>query len=53
LVSEGVGRRVTRLLARNRTGINRASGALMLVVSTCYLLTAFDVFGVGSAFGVT
>ena len=43
LVSEGLGRRATRWLARNRTAINRVAGAIMFVVSIYYLLVVFDV----------
>lgn len=52
LVSESVGQRLTRAMARHRTVINRGSGAIMLGISVYYLLKVFDVFGVGSALGV-
>jgi cytochrome c-type biogenesis protein len=49
VVSEARGRRLTRAIARQRTPINRVSGAIMLAVSLYYLLVVFDVLGVADA----
>ncbi|MWV38671.1 cytochrome c biogenesis protein CcdA [Natrialba sp. INN-245] len=43
LLSEPFGRRVTRTLARYSSQINRATGAILLVVAAYYLLFVFDV----------
>lgn len=45
-VSQSTGQRVTRWLARRSSAINRATGAVMLVVSAYYLLVVFDVLGI-------
>lgn len=52
LVSESLGKRFTRALARRKSVVNRVAGAIMLYVSAYYLLTVFDVFGLGTALGV-
>jgi cytochrome c-type biogenesis protein len=52
VASEAAGRRLTRLLARRRRGINVVTGVVMLAVSVYYLTSVFDVFGVGSALGL-
>ncbi len=41
--SEPFGRQVTRTLARYSSQINRATGAILLVVAAYYLLFVFDV----------
>jgi cytochrome c-type biogenesis protein len=46
LVSQSAGRRVTRWLAQHSTGINRLTGAVMLLVASYYLLVVFDVAGI-------
>ncbi|TYT62747.1 cytochrome c biogenesis CcdA family protein [Natrialba swarupiae] len=43
LLSEPFGRQVTRTLARYSSQINRATGAILLVVAAYYLLFVFDV----------
>jgi len=43
VVSESLGQRATRWLARHRTAINRVAGTIMLLVSIYYLLVVFDV----------
>lgn len=47
LLSEPFGRRVTSILARYSSPINRATGAILLAVSAYYLVVVFDVFGGG------
>jgi cytochrome c-type biogenesis protein len=48
LVSERLGQRATRWLARHATSINRVAGAIMLLVSVYYLLLVFDVLGIAA-----
>lgn len=47
VLSESAGRRITRLLARHRGPINRATGAIVLAVSSYYLVAVFGVLGTG------
>jgi cytochrome c-type biogenesis protein len=44
-VSESSGQRLTRLLARYKSPINRVTGLILLAVSLYYLVTVFEVLG--------
>jgi len=44
-VSESSGQRLTRLLARYKTPINRVTGLVLVGVGTYYLVFIFEIFG--------